>query len=98
MASHITPETFSPNSSSATSAVATISKLFSSDTLAELARESPSIRQIGARISSAIIASTYGSSLRVSGGSPRPQPHRRIADMPTPAPKYSSPAINAAST
>ena len=51
------PETFSPKNTSAIIVVATISKLFSSDTLSALEQESPNISATGAATSSKIIAS-----------------------------------------
>ena len=50
-------EMLSLNTASAMTAVATISKLFKSDALAAVVLLSPSIRQMGAAISRAIMAS-----------------------------------------
>ena len=47
--------------------VATISKLFRSETLAELVRAMPSISKMGAKMSSTTMATVQGSSLRVKG-------------------------------
>ena len=52
MASHSRREIFSPNSSSAMRAVATISKLFSRAALAAVVRVRPSISRMGAAMSS----------------------------------------------
>ena len=55
MAPHNLREIFSPKSSSAISAVATISKLLSSEALAAVVLVRPIIRKMGAAISNATI-------------------------------------------
>ena len=92
----------SPNNSRAISAVATISKLLSSEALAAVVARSPSIRQMGAAISSTIMAAVQGSSRRVRRISRPWLPRRRrisaMAAMPAPAPTYKSPAISVGGT
>ncbi len=61
------PETFSEKRIIAKIAVATISKLPSSEAVSAAVVFKPSMSKIGARISSAIIAIVYGSSCLVSG-------------------------------
>ena len=56
MASHSRREIFSPNSSRAMRAVATISKLFSRAALAAVVDLRPTSRQMGAAMSSRIMA------------------------------------------
>ena len=90
--------TRSPNAKRAMRAVATISKLFSSDTLSADERESPAMSSKGAAMSSATIASAYGISARSSGLpcapaiSPRMARANASSVMPAPAPRYSSAA------
>ncbi len=102
MPAHRRGLTASPKTSRAMSAVATISKLFSSAALAAVVARSPSIRQMGAAISSAIMATVQGSSRRVRRISRPCLPRRRrvsaMAAMPTPAPTYRKPAISVGGT
>ena len=77
--------------------VATISKLFKSETLAELVIDIPSINKIGAIISKITIAIVYGNSFFVKGSCFFEIPTNFIILVrtinPIPAPKYRKPAI-----
>ena len=79
-------------------AVATISKLLSKETLAAEVDIRPNIRQIGAAISSKIIATVYGNSAMVKVLSLLSVflifRKRKIIAIPTPAPIYRNPAIS----
>ena len=97
MAAHSRLVSTSLKMKKAISDVATISKLFSSDTLAELVRAIPSISRMGAAISSTTMATVYGSSFRVSGSLmvilPMAFPATLYTSRPRPAPRYRNAAI-----
>ena len=95
-AHHSRPDIFSRKTATAIPAVATISKLFSSDTLAAVVLATPNSNRIGAAMSSTTIATVYGRSRFPSEGAlpPLPQSLRTsiIPPMPVPAPRYKNPA------
>ena len=88
--SHNLGEIASLKTMSAITAVATISKLFRSDTFAAFVMVSPKRRHIGAAISRTTMAAVYGTSLRVRLVSLSVLPEvfliSEIAAIPRPAP------------
>ena len=87
-------ERTSRNTRNANREVATISKLFSKDTLAEFVRSRPSISRMGAAISRTTMPIVQGSSLRVSGSAVSRFPESsRQRYKPSPAPRYRNAAI-----
>lgn len=73
-AHHSRPDIFSRKTATAIPAVATISKLFSSDTLAAVVLATPNSNRIGAAMSSTTIATVYGRSRFPSEGALPPLP------------------------
>ena len=98
MPSHKRALIFSLNIASAMIAVATISKLFSSDALAAVVHLSPSNKHMGAATSKRIIITVYGNSFFVSPVSAFSEVNSlrtpAITNIPAPAPIYKSPAIS----
>ena len=97
IAIHSLLEMASLNTNSAMSVVATISKLFISDTLDAVVIDSPSISRMGAAISRTTIMMTNGRSWRsgvpFSSGCPISLLPATIAIIPTPAPRYRTDAV-----
>jgi len=98
MANHNRLEILSLKNDLAKSAVATISKLFSKAAFEAVVWLSPIMRKTGARISSTIMAITYGESFLFKSNSLFDISKRfftlPVRNMPIPAPKYKNAAIN----
>ena len=98
MPSHSLEDMASLKITRAITAVATISKLFSSEAFAADVILSPNKRHMGAAISRTIMAITKESSFTVSldsfSGLFVMFLHKSIASIPSPAPTYKNPAIN----
>ena len=96
-AAHSRLLTVSLNNQNAINAVAAISKLFSSATVAGVVVCSPQSNSIGAAASSSTIAASHGKSLPDSAGAEGADfaGNTYTASMPSPAPQYSKEAKNA---